>query len=280
MATKRRLETLRELLPRAEQAGYAVGAFSPRYTGMISPVVRAAQALSSPLIVQISQKELTRSQITPRQFASTFFRVIEEENLTVPVVLHLDHTRQFPLIQEAIEAGFTSVMIDASDKNLEENIAITREVVEFAHQHGVSVEAELGRIFSADQIETDDQEASYTLPDEAQYFVLQTQVDALAVSVGTVHGVYRSRTPTIELERLRQIRAMTSVHLVLHGGSGLPVSVLQSAIHLPGGGVSKVNFATDLELAALKALGRETPLTDSEMSSLSVNDLTRAQQAV
>ena len=274
------LKTLKEVLSMAERSGYAVGSFSPRTTAMIQPVLCAGQAARSPLIVQISQKELNRYLVTPSRFAEEFFRQLAQEHITVPVALHLDHTREFPVIQDAIAAGFTSVMIDASEKPLEENIAITREVVEYAHARGVSVEAELGRIGTTDFVETESDEELYTKPEEAERFVRETGVDALAVSVGTAHGVYAVRQPKVDLPRLRAIRTLTPVHLVLHGGSGVPAEMMQAAIQLEGGGVSKVNIATDLELAALGALGRDRYLTDAEMNARSPEEIALARAAV
>jgi fructose-bisphosphate aldolase class II len=274
------LRTLSQVLSSAERGGYAVGSFSPRTTAMIQPVLRAGQTARSPLIVQISQKELSRYQITPPRFAEEFFAQLESERITVPIVLHLDHTKEFHVIQDAITAGFTSVMIDASEKPLEENIAITRQVVEYAHARGVSVEAELGRIGTTDFVETENDEELYTKPEEAQRFVRETGADALAVSVGTAHGVYTVRQPKIDLPRLRAIRSLTPVHLVLHGGSGVPAEMMQAAIQLEGGGVSKVNIATDLELAALGALGRDHYLTDVEMNALSPEEIRLARAAV
>ena len=274
------LRTLSQILPFAEREAYAVGSFSPRTTAMIQPILHAGQALHSPLIVQISQKELARYHVTPRRFAEEFFAQLEQEHITVPVVLHLDHTKEVSIIHDAIAAGFSSVMIDASEKPLDENISITRQVVEYAHARGVSVEAELGRIGTTDYVETDKDEGLYTKPDEAERFVRETGVDALAVSVGTAHGVYNVRQPKIDLPRLRAIRSLTPVHLVLHGGSGVPPEMMQAAIQLEGGGVSKVNIATDLELAALAALGRDRYLTDSEMNALSSEEKARARAAV
>jgi ketose-bisphosphate aldolase len=274
------LFTLNPLLEDAERRGYAVGSFSPRTSAMILPVLKAGQAAASPLIVQISQKELDRYQVSPKDFAAEFFACLESEQINVPVALHLDHTRVMGVIEQAIEAGFTSVMIDASEHPLEANIATTRQVVTFAHARGVSVEAELGRIGTADFIETDNDEELYTRPDEAEQFVRETGVDALAVSVGTAHGVYTVRLPTIDLERLKMIRQHTTVHMVLHGGSGVPAEMMRAAIQLAGGGVSKVNIATDLELAALAALGREKHLTDAEMSALPAAQLAVARSAV
>jgi ketose-bisphosphate aldolase len=274
------VHNLNPILEAAERDKYAVGSFSPRSTAMILPVLRAAQALRSPLIVQISQKELVRHQLTPKQFADTFYAEIQSHNITVPVALHLDHTRTFDVIQEAIAAGFTSVMMDASEKPYEENIAASRKVTEYAHPLGMSVEAELGRITTTDFVETDEDKELYTDPQEAGFFIRETGVDALAVSVGTAHGVYLVRQPKIDYERLRAIRSQTSAHLVLHGGSGVPPEMIAEAVRIPGGGVSKVNIATDLELAALLALHRDTHLTDAEMNALPPDQLARARDAV
>jgi fructose-bisphosphate aldolase class II len=274
------VHNLNPILEAAERGGYAVGSFSPRSTAMILPVLQAAQALRSPLIVQISQKELMRHQLTPKQFADTFYAEIQAHNITIPVALHLDHTRTFDTIQEAIAAGFTSVMMDASEKPYEENIAASREVARYAHALGVSVEAELGRITTTDFVETDEDKELYTDPQEAGFFINETGVDALAVSVGTAHGVYLVRQPKIDYDRLRAIRAQTSAHLVLHGGSGVPAEMIAEAVRIPGGGVSKVNIATDLELAALEALHRDSHLTDAEMNALPADQLALARSAV
>jgi fructose-bisphosphate aldolase class II len=271
---------LKSALEAAEQGGYALGAFAPRYTPMIQPILRAGERLRSPLIVQISQKELQRYGITPQAFAETFYATLERERITIPVVLHLDHTKDMAVIEAAIAAGFTSVMIDASEQPLAENIAISKAVVDYAHARGVSVEAELGMIGTTDFVETDRDEELYTDPDEAERFVRETQVDALAVSVGTAHGVYKVRQPRIDYERLRAIRARTPVHLVLHGGSGVPAEMIAQAMQLPGGGISKVNIATDLELATLGALGREERMTDAECRALAPDQLERARAAV
>ncbi|MDN4072994.1 class II fructose-bisphosphate aldolase [Fictibacillus terranigra] len=272
--------TLKKILEMSEKHKYATGSFSPRYTPMIVPVLLAGQKTSSPLIVQISQKELERYGITPYEFADEFYRQIEELSITVPVVLHLDHTKTLKTIHEAIDAGFTSVMIDASEKSFEENVKITKQVVEFAHANGVSVEAELGMIGTTDFIETDKDEELYTDPNEAEAFVKQTGVDALAVSCGTAHGVYMVREPKIDYQRLAAIRELTNVHLVLHGGSGVPIEMMQNAFQLPGGGVSKVNIATDLELSLLHAIGREESMTDIECKGLSAEVIQEGRVAV
>ncbi len=283
MNSKTRLSnvvTLNEILPRAEERGYAVGSFSPRLTPLIQPVLEAAERLCSPIIVQISQKEFNRAGITPSEFAEEFYKQLNSERITVPVVLHLDHTKEFVLVREAVEAGFTSVMIDASDKPLEENIAATREVSRYAHLHGASVEGELGRIGTADFVETDTNVQGLTDPREAERFVDETGVDALAVSVGTAHGLYTTVKPRVDFARLQAIRALTRVHLVLHGGSDVPAAMIRDAIQLPGGGVSKINIATDLEVAMLKALGVKARLTNAECKQLTQSELDIARAAV
>lgn len=271
---------LKTVLSRAERGGYAVGAFSPRYLPMILPILRAGEQTQSPLIVQISQKELQRYGIPVQAFADAFYAAVAEESTTVPVVLHLDHTRDIAVIHDAIAAGFTSVMIDASEQVLDDNIATTREVARYAHSRGVSVEAELGKIGTTDFVETERDEELYTDPREAERFVRETEVDALAVSVGTAHGVYKVRKPRIDYDRLHAIRSRTAVHLVLHGGSGVPAAMVTEAIQLEGGGVSKVNIATDLELAVLGSLGREERMTDAECRALPAEQLEAARAAV
>ena len=272
--------TLKTALEQAEKGGYAIGSFSPRYTDMILPILRAGQQTQSPLIVQISQKELERYGITPFEFGEVFYQTMKDENITVPTVLHLDHTKDFQVIKDAIEAGFTSVMIDASEHHLEKNIEISAMAAEYAHSKGVSVEAELGMIGTTDFIETDHDEELYTNPDEALKFVTKTKVDALAVSVGTAHGVYKVKKPTVDLERLKAIRSLTPVHLVLHGGSGVPAEMIQAAMKLPNGGISKVNIATDLELSLLGSLGREERMTNQEAKSLPSDKKQTGQLAV
>ena len=264
----------------AERRAYAVGSFAPRYVAMIAPILRAGQAMQSPVIVQISHKEMIRYGITPLQFADAFYQAVESEGVTIPVVLHLDHTKSMDTIRDAIAAGFTSVMIDASEYDLDENIRISREVSAYARNFGVSVEAELGKIGTTDFVETDHDEELYTDPDECLQFVQETGVDALAVSVGTAHGVYVVRKPKIDIARLKAIREKTDVHLVLHGGSGVPPEMIRQAIELPGGGISKVNIATDLEIVLLKALGRDERMTSAECDALPAESLRRGQDAV
>jgi ketose-bisphosphate aldolase len=272
--------TLDRALTAAERVGCALGSFSLRLLPMIQPILLAGEKTQSPLIVQISSRELKRYEVTPDQVAAEFYAQVRDQNISVPVVLHLDHSWDFEVIKAAIAAGFTSVMIDASEHPLDKNIEISREIVEYAHARGVSVEAELGRIGTTDFVETEKDEELYTVPSEAKRFVEETGVDALAVSVGTAHGVYLVRQPKVDYERLTAIRALTPVHLVLHGGSGVPPEMIDRAIHIPGGGVSKVNVATDLEIALLAALGREKFMTNSEFSTLPPEQVAIARAAV
>jgi ketose-bisphosphate aldolase len=272
--------TLKEGLPVAQAHGFAIGAFSARSTVMVKPILQAAQAYHSPVIVQISQREIAKYQVPIAEFPAEVMAQVRQLGIAVPVMIHLDHTKEMKMIEEAIAAGFTSVMVDASEKDLKENIRVTRGVVDYAHARGVAVEAELGRIGTTDQIETEEDVTLYTVPAEAAQFVDETGVDALAVSVGTAHGVYLVKEPKIDFERLSEIRALTRVALVLHGGSGVPAEMVRHAISLPGGGVSKVNIATDLELAYLQALHREKSFTNAELQIMPEEQMAVATRAV
>lgn len=251
--------TLKEMLTIADKEGFGVGSFSARYTPMIKPILQAAQKNNSPVIVQLATVEIEAYKHTLKEIAETFYQVVEEEGITVPVTLHLDHTEKLDIIKEAIDVGFTSVMIDASAEELEKNIAITKEVVEYAHAKNVSVEAELGRIGAgSENIETKEDIELYTVPEEAEEFVNRTNIDALAVSVGTAHGVYITKNPTISYERLTEIgKLLQDTAIVLHGGSGIPADMIQKAVNLEYGSVSKINIATDLEIAFMKGIGSE-----------------------
>lgn len=275
-----KIENLSDMLQDATKKGYAVGSFSARYTKLIMPIIKAAMAANSPAIVQLSEKEVIRHKVGVKEFADEFYRVVEELNPQVPLALHLDHTKTLDVIKEAIEAGFTSVMIDASEKEFEDNVAITKEVVGIAHPKNVTVEAELGKIGTTDFVETDTDEEMYTIPEEAAEFCKETHVDALAVSVGTAHGVYTVRQPKVDYERLEKINKLTDTPLVLHGGSGVPSKMVVSAVQIPTGGVSKVNIATDLELAMLAVVGREGHMTEEELNSCSDELIEKSRNAV
>lgn len=265
--------TLRDLLPAARRHGYAVPAFSVRYLACVRPVVQAAQSLNSPLLLEISQRELGAYGLTPADLRAE----VERQRPDVPYGLHLDHSHEDEVLQAALDAGFTSVMIDASHLPFAENVRRSAEVVQRARATGASVEAELGRLTSTDRMETESDEELFTDPDEAEEFVQRTGCDALAVSVGTAHGVYPVKDPRIDFDRLEAIRRrIPDTPLVLHGGSGLPPQTLQRAIRH---GIAKVNIATDLEVALLEAIGRER-MTSRELDGLDAASRERGLQAV
>lgn len=272
-----KIMTLKDILPVAQKNHYGIGSFSPRNTFLIEAVLKAAENTQSPVIVQISSNELSWFDCSAKRFADRFFEL--KDQYTIPAVLHLDHTKEISRIKEAIDAGFNSVMIDASALEFEENLAVTREVVDYAHPRGVSVEAELGRILTTDKLETDQDSLLYTVPEEAADFVRRTGVDALAVSVGSAHGVYPVKDPKLDYERIEQIRKLTGVPLVLHGGSGLPAKTVQKAITLPTGGVSKINIATDLEIEFQRVLNVKR-MPDVDVWKLDPDRLAEAGKAV
>ncbi|MDO4292514.1 MAG: class II fructose-bisphosphate aldolase [Eubacteriales bacterium] len=274
------VQNLTEMLKKAKEGRYAVGSFSARYTKLIAPIIKAAMATDSPAIVQLSEKEVIRHKVGVREFAEEFYRVVKELDPRVPLALHLDHTKTLSVISEAIDSGFTSVMIDASEMDFDANVAVTKQVVAMAHPHNVTVEAELGKIGTTDFVETDKDEELYTDPVEAARFCELTGVDCLAVSVGTAHGVYTVRKPKVDYDRLEAINKLTDTPLVLHGGSGVPSEMVVKAAQLPTGGVCKVNIATDLELAMLAVVGREGHLTESEFNSYSPELIRKSQDAV
>jgi Fructose/tagatose bisphosphate aldolase len=190
---------------------------------------------------------------------------------TIPVALHLDHAEDMDLVKRALDHGFTSVMFDGSTLPLEENIRITREVVELARRYEASTEAELGRVAGFEIGGSDTGEAVLTDPQGVADFVAATGVDSLAVSIGTAHGIYVS-TPTLHQERLSEIRAASDVPLVLHGGSGTPEDQVREAIRR---GITKINIYADLRIALGKGFDRtaaETrrpdPLPDQLFSNM------------
>lgn len=274
------VQNLTKILKDATEGRYAVGSFSARYTKLIKPIIQAAVNTCSPVIVQLSEKEILRHKVGAKEFAEEFYRVVEQLKPEAPVALHLDHTKTLEVIREAMDAGFTSVMIDASELEYEENIAITQKVVAMAHPRGVTVEAELGKIGTTDFVETDRDEELYTVPEEAAQFCGRTGVDCLAVSVGTAHGVYTVRQPKVDFDRLEAINRLTDTPLVLHGGSGVPSGMVARAAQMPAGGVSKVNIATDLELEMLKVVGREGHLTEAELNAYPEETIEKSREAV
>lgn len=275
-----KVQNLTRILKHAANNQYAVGSFSARYTKLIQPIVEAGMNTKSPVIVQLSEKEIIRHKVGVKEFADEFYRVVEVLNPQIPVALHLDHTKTLEVIEAAMDAGFTSVMIDASELSFEDNVAITKKVVEMAHPRNITVEAELGKIGTTDFVETDVDEELYTIPEEAKEFCEKTGVDCLAVSVGTAHGVYTVRQPKVDFERIQKINKLTDIPLVLHGGSGVPSEMVVRAAKIPEGGVSKVNIATDLELEMLSVVGKEGHMTEEELNNCTEEQIEKSQGAV
>ncbi|AEF95473.1 fructose-1,6-bisphosphate aldolase, class II [Desulfotomaculum nigrificans CO-1-SRB] len=236
------LVPVKELLKKAEEGKYAVGAFNVNNMEIVQAILAAAEAERAPVIMQASQGAIKYAGIEYIYALAS----LAASQATVPVALHLDHGTSFEQCMKCIRVGFTSVMIDGSKLPLEENIALTNKVLEVARATGVSVEAELGKIGGTeDDIHVDEKEAFFTDPEEARYFVEKTGVDALAPSVGTAHGQYKG-IPKLDFPRLEKIAQLVKIPLVLHGSSGVPDEAIQEAIRL---GVRKVNIDTNIREA-------------------------------
>jgi len=239
------LVTVKEMLNAAEKGNYAVGAFNCNNMEIIQAIVQAAEEEDSPVIVQASQGAIKYAGL---EYITALTKLAAGQT-KVPVALHLDHGTSFEQAVKCIQHGFTSVMIDGSAHPLSENIELTNKVIEVARATGVSVEAELGKIGGTeDDITVDEKEATFTDPQEAKEFVNATGVDALAVAIGTAHGVYKGE-PKLDFERLKKIVALIDTPIVLHGSSGVPDEAIKQAISL---GVRKVNIDTNLREAFVK----------------------------
>ncbi|MDR1835844.1 MAG: class II fructose-bisphosphate aldolase [Fusobacteriaceae bacterium] len=234
------LATLKEVLAGTRAMGYAVGAFNFNGYEDAQGIVEGAVAKNAPVIVMASVSAV--KYIGLRQTAGLVKGIAESVN--IPVCLHLDHATDVALIKEAVKAGFTSVMIDASAKDYETNIRETKAVVDFARIYGCSVEAELGKVGGKEEnIVVADASATFTDPADVTRFVEETGIDALAVAIGTVHGFYKA-DPKLDFERLEKIAALTSCPLVLHGGTGVPVEDFKRCVKK---GISKINVGTELK---------------------------------
>lgn len=264
-----------EILQRAHRNGYGVGAFNFVNFEMLNAIFEAANEANSPIIVQASEGAIKYMGI---DVVVGMTKVMAHRYSHIPVALHLDHGTTFESCKKAIEAGFTSVMIDASHHCFEENLKLTKQVVEFAHNKGVSVEAELGRLMGIeDNISVDEKDAALVNPKEAEIFVQESQVDYLAPAIGTSHGAFKFKgEPKLDFERLQEVKRLTNVPLVLHGASaipdyvrkafldnggdlkgskGVPFNFLQESIK---GGINKVNTDTDLRIAFIAEVRRIT----------------------
>ena len=229
----------RVMLQEARRNGYAVP--SPDFFNQTSlrAYIETAEALDQPIIVAYSEAFRNTLSIEEAAWMGKYYA----EKVQVPVALHVDHGFSTDFVKACIDAGFTSVMIDASNQSLNENIRITKEIVQYAHPHNVTVEAEIGHVGSGENYESHEQTDSiYTEVEDAVLFAEQTSVDSLAVSIGTAHGNYRG-TPILNFDRLRELRSAIPIPLVLHGGSGTGDANLKYCSEL---GIAKINLFTDL----------------------------------
>lgn len=235
------LVTTKELLLRAQKEHYAVGAFNVENMEMVQAVAAAAKALDVPVIMQTTPS--TVRYASAGYFYANAVRAVEETGICA--ALHLDHGSDYALAVQALHAGYTSIMIDGSQKPFGQNIELTKKVVEMCSSVGVPVEAELGKVGGKeDDLDGGDADA-YTDPLEAKEFVERTGISSLAVAIGTAHGFYKGE-PRLDLKRLEEIRKVVDVPLVLHGASGVPDEAVRESIRR---GICKVNFATELRAA-------------------------------
>jgi fructose-bisphosphate aldolase class II len=247
--------TLRNVLPwvlRARQESWAVGAFNANTLEQMQAIVSAAQAEQAPAIIQISHRALlyigNGNAIQGLKYAAALGK-IAAESITAPIALHLDHGTEGE-VSQAIALGFTSVMFDGDGLPFEKNISITKRLCDMAHSVGVCMEAEVGEVPKPDGKEFDEAAIDLTHPDEASQFTQATGIDALAVALGSVHGL-KAKTVSLDLERLRAIHEQVSIPLVLHGSSGVSDDDIKQGISM---GLSKVNVATQLAQAFTGAI--------------------------
>lgn len=240
------LINMNEMLKIAEKYQFAVGAFNATESSLFRAVVEEAEDSNSPAIIQVAPWEF--------DFATREFYTYVRERLAesrVPFVLHLDHGKSLEHCMKAVQAGFTSVMIDGSELSYEENIRISKEVSELAHMVNVSVEGEIGTIGVMDNSDEGGvRNVTYTNPEDVTEFVSQTNVDCLAIAIGTAHGIYpKEFKPQLRLQLLREIKNVSPVPLVLHGGSNNPDEEIREACKI---GIRKVNISSDFKYAFFK----------------------------
>lgn len=260
------LVTSTEMFKKAYAGGYAIGAFNVNNMEIIQGVVEAAKIEQAPLILQVSSG--ARKYANPIYLRKLIEAAVEDSNL--PICMHLDHGDTFELCKDCVDMGFTSVMIDASHHSFEENIKITKNVVEYAHDHGVVVEAELGRLAGIeDAVNVSEKDAAYTDPDQVQEFVSRTNVDSLAIAIGTSHGAFKFKgEPKLRFDILEEVgKRLPGFPIVLHGASSVP-QYLTDQINEYGGNmpgakgvpedmlrraatmaVCKINIDSDLRMA-------------------------------
>lgn len=251
------LVTSTELLKTAKEKHFAFPHFNFWSRASIKAYLEVAQNLNLPVILACAESH--RSYMTTEEAAE--FGKYYANKVDIPVVLHLDHGMTPSIIKYAVDNGFTSVMIDASQETFAENVRRTREIVDYAHSRGVVVEAEIGHVGTGSKYQAGDSDTRYTQVDAAVDFVNQTAVDSLAVSIGTAHGTYKG-VPHINFDRLKELSANVPVPLVLHGGSSTGDENLS---RVTGNGICKINIFTDITIAALKKVRENNPGTYLEL---------------
>lgn len=243
------LVTMREVLSAAEEKKIAVPAFNVDTLEIGQALLETIEEEHCPAIIAVGQAAIRDGKL---EALGRIVRLLAER-MSAPVVLHLDHGQSVEQVVQALCAGFTSVMIDGSRLSLADNIAVTKQVVQIAKAAGASVEAELGAILGAeDSIAHDDSKPFLVRVQDVVDFTAAVQVDALAVGIGNAHGLYKGR-PNLDFQRLREVKAATDVPLVLHGGSGIPGDMIQTAIEI---GIRKINVATEIRMAYVEGLRR------------------------
>ena len=261
------LVTLKDILADARANHYAVAAFNVIENVMLRTVLETAEAKEAPVILMCLAADLEGAGWT---YIAGLAKLAAEYH-NIPVCLHLDHCYDLDYIRQAVDHGFTGVMYDGSSLPFDQNVKMTRAAVDIAHPHGVSVEAELGHVGGSNLAETRHVESVLTEADEVTKFVELTGVDALAVSIGTGHGVYRS-TPTLNIERLVELSRAADVPLVMHGGSGTPDDQVKNAV---ANGITKVNVFTEERMAMFRGLKeaaklqRVDPLPEDQFGPIS-----------
>lgn len=239
------LVTSEELLINARKDHYAVGAFNAENMEMVQAIIAAAEEMKSPVIIQTTPSTVKYGGLH-YYFANVYAASVRAD---IPVVLHLDHGSGFDLASQAYRAGYTSIMIDGSKLPFEQNIALSKKVVDMCRASSVPVETELGKIGGKEDDAASDDDI-YTDPEKAAEFVGQVNPSSLAVAIGTAHGFYKKK-PVLDVDRLEKIRRLVDIPLVLHGASGLTDVQIRECI---AGGICKVNFATELRDAFSKGV--------------------------
>ncbi|HJG22127.1 ketose-bisphosphate aldolase [Enterococcus sp. VV15] len=251
------LYTMKELLKVAKENQFAVPAFNICSYDMLKAIIEESERLNAPVILEIHPDEI--AYLNDEFIASVRAYA---HNSKVPVVIHLDHGGTVKDVLRAIRNGYTSVMIDASLQSFEDNLAITKEVVALAHAVGVSVEAEIGTIGNNGSAEGGAANIIYTDPEQAKHFVEETNIDSLAIAIGTAHGLYpKDKTPKLNIELLKELNQQIDKPFVLHGGSGNPDAEVSESVRY---GVAKVNLSSDLKSVFFDAL-REILSDNPEM---------------